>query len=158
MPIPDARLRSIRTLRIIDSLQLNETPAWRESSGEMTETLPPIARLERALELFRRECLPRQAGERPLSAWLGHYLMMDFGVRRVALRNFADGSPVPSTAFVIIAQTGADCPPEESMLLRNVASTVPAVLDGCGNAILPELFYVSPDEVVRWSAHDLLAR
>jgi hypothetical protein len=75
-----------------------------------------------------------------------------------AMTEFAEGSSNPATVFVLVAQSSHDSPPERSQFLEDVRSSVQAVLDNCADAVLPEVFYVSPDEVVRLPVDDAPSR
>jgi len=56
-------------------------------------TLPLLVR---ALERFRSECLPRMAREEAYSGWIAHFLMLEFGARRVIVESHHDGRALSS--------------------------------------------------------------
>ena len=55
-----------------------------------------ILQLINALDQFRCECLPRTAREEAYSGWIAHFLMLEFGVRRVIVESHHDGRALAS--------------------------------------------------------------
>jgi hypothetical protein len=50
-----------------------------------------IPLLLKASDRFRDQCLPRMAREEAYSGWIAHFLMQEFGARRVIVESHHDG-------------------------------------------------------------------
>jgi hypothetical protein len=56
-----------------------------------------MPKLLNALERLQHECLPRMAREEAYSCWIAHFLMLEFGARRVIVESHHDGRALSSS-------------------------------------------------------------